>query len=162
MECSGIESPKTKTVGAERARGHDLQTVRSIGEVVERLRVGLVGMSMIESRDDPPGTVSSDRPRAFRWRIDRFDANAIRGLGHQRFKARALERGFSGLAPIGFGIGGKEIRDRAQRRLSLDELGKPGNRRGDFAHHLIARSFARVGEDFLSNRLDLLHAEAQA
>src|SRR6202044_1921434 len=109
MECGGVELPKPKSICAKRAGGHDLQSVRSIGEIVEGLRVGLVGAGMIDSRDDPPRTAGSSSPRAFRWRIDGFDANAIRGLRHQRFKARALEHGFSSLAPIGFGIGGKEI-----------------------------------------------------
>src|SRR5580704_15730928 len=117
---------------------------------------------MIESRNDSPRTAGSSSPRAFRWRIDGFDPNAIRSLGHKRFEARALERDFSRLAPIGFGSGGKEMLDRAQRRLSLDELGKSGNRRRDFAYDLIACGFARIGKNFLSNRLDLLHVETQA
>src|ERR1700733_14603583 len=108
VECGGVELPKTKTVGAERAGGHDLQAVRSLGEVVERLGVGLVGMGMIEARDDPPRTAGPSSPGALRGRIDRFDANAIPGLGHKRFETRALERGLSGVAPIGFGNGGKK------------------------------------------------------
>ena len=39
---------------------------------------------------------------------------------------------------------------------------RPGNRGGDFADRLIARHFAREGEDFLPHRLDLIHAEAEA
>ena len=162
VKRGGIEPPEAKTVGAERAGEHDLQTVRSIGEVVERLGVGVVGVGMIELRDDPPRTTGSNGPGAFRRRIDGFDLNAIRGLGHERFKARALKRGFSGSAPIGLGVGGKKVRDRAQRRPPLDELGKPGNRCGDFADDLVARGFPGIGEDFLSDRLDLLHPEAQA
>ncbi len=162
VEGGGVEASKTKTVGADRAGGHDLQAVRSIGEVVERLGVGLVGAGMIESSDDPPRTARPDRPGAFRWRIDGLDPDAIRRLGHKGFEARALERGLSGLAPIGFGSGGKEICDCAQSRLSLDKLGKPGNRRRDFAYDLIACGFARIAENFLSDRLDLLHVETQA
>ena len=109
VECSRVETPETKSIGAQRASEHNLQTVRAIGEIVERLGVGLVGIGMIDSRDDPPRTAGSSSPRAFRWRIDRLDANAIRGLGHQRFEARALERGFSGLAPIGFGMARKRF-----------------------------------------------------
>ena len=86
----------------DRAGGHDLQAVRSIGEVVERLGVGLVGGGMIKARDDPPRTAGSNCSWAFRWRIDGFDPNAVRSLRHQRFEACALERGFSGSAPIGF------------------------------------------------------------
>ena len=86
VKCGGVELPKTKTVSAERAGGHDLQTVRSIGEVVERLGVGFVGVGMIESRDDPPRTAGSNRPGAFRGRIDGFDPNAIRSLRTQAFR----------------------------------------------------------------------------
>ena len=102
VKRGGVEPSEAKAVGAERAGGHDLQTVRAIGEVVERLGVGLVGIGMIESRDDPPRTAGAKRPGAFRGRIDGFDPNAVRGLGHERFEACALERGFSGPAPIGF------------------------------------------------------------
>ena len=162
VKRSGIEPFEAKTVSPERAGEDDLQAVRSIGEVVERLGVRFVGVRMIEARDDPPGTAGSSSPRAFRWRLDGFDAKAIRSLPRERLDACAFERGFSGSAPIGLGIGRKKACDRAQRRLSLDELGKPGNRRGDFSHNLIARLFARVGEDFLSEGLDLLHAEAES
>ncbi len=58
VQRGGVEASKAKTIGAERARGHDLQAVGAIGQVVERLRVGLVGMGMIESamiRQGPPG-----------------------------------------------------------------------------------------------------------
>ena len=109
-----IESSEAKTVGAERAGEHDLQTVRSVGEVVERLGVGLVGVRMVESRDDAPRPPGSDRPWAFRWRIDGFDPNAIRGLGHKRFESRSVERRLSDSTPIGFGISGKKACDRAQ------------------------------------------------
>src|ERR1700729_535782 len=81
MECGGVELPKTKSIGAERAGGDDLQAVRSIGEIVERMGVGLVGDGMIEPRDNAPWTAGSDRPGAFRGRIDRFDANAVGSLG---------------------------------------------------------------------------------
>ena len=43
-----IEPSQAKTVGPEGAGEHDLQAVRSIGEVVERLGVGLVGVGVIE------------------------------------------------------------------------------------------------------------------
>jgi hypothetical protein len=117
---------------------------------------------MIKARDDPPRTAGPNGPRAFRWRIDGFNPRAVCSLRHEGFEAHAFERGFSGYAPIGLGIGGKKACDRSQRCVSLDELGKPRDRCGDFAHDLIARLFARVGEDFLSERLNLLHAEAQA
>src|ERR1700733_15071018 len=59
-------------------------------------------------------------------------------------------------------VAGKRIPTAPHAPPPSMKLGKPWNRSGDFAHHLIARIFARVGEDFLSDRLDLLHAEAQA
>ena len=56
VKRSGIEPSEAKTIGADRAGGHDLQPVRAVGEIVERLGVGLAGLGMIEARDDPPGT----------------------------------------------------------------------------------------------------------
>ena len=85
VECGGVELPKTKTVGAERAGGHDLQAVRSIGEVVERLRVGLVGMGMIESRDDPPRTAGSRSP----WGLPLADRR-VRCERHPRSRTQAF------------------------------------------------------------------------
>src|SRR4029077_5088961 len=78
VKRGGIEVPEAKTMSPKRAGGHDLQTVRSIGEVVERLGVSLVGGGMIKTGDDPPRTAGSNRSWAFRWRIDGFDPNVIR------------------------------------------------------------------------------------
>jgi hypothetical protein len=162
VKGSRIEPPEPETVSAERAGGHDLQTVRSVREVVERLGVGLVGVGMIESRDDPPGTAGSKGSRTFRRRIDRFDPNAVRGLRYERFEARTLERDFGGSGPIGLSGSGKRTCDCAQRRVSLDELGEPRNRRRDFSDDLIARRFASIAENFFADCLDLLHPEAEA
>ena len=68
-----IESSKPKTVGAERAGEHDLQTVRAVGEVVERLSVGLVGVGMVEPGDNPPWSGASKRPRTLSRPIDGLD-----------------------------------------------------------------------------------------
>ena len=62
VEGRRIEAPETKSIGAERAGEHDLQAVRAIGEIVERLGVGLAGVGMVEARDDPPRAAASDRP----------------------------------------------------------------------------------------------------
>ena len=110
-----IEPSQSETVGAERAGEHDLQTVGAVGEVVERLGVGLVGVRMIEPRDDAPGTRGSKRSRPVRRPVNRFDPDAVGGLGHERFEARALKRRLGRFAPVGFGEGGKEARGRAQR-----------------------------------------------
>ncbi len=104
VKPSGIEPSEAKTISPERAGEDDLETVRSIGEVVERLGVGLVGVWVIEARDDPPRTAGSSSPGAFRWRIDGFDAKTIRGLPRERLEACAFERGFGGSAPIGLGV----------------------------------------------------------
>ena len=86
MKRCWIESPKPVTVGAERAGEHDLQTVRAVGEVVERLSVGLVGVRMVEPGDNPPGSGASKRPRALRRPIDGLDPDAVRGLGQSLSK----------------------------------------------------------------------------
>src|SRR5262249_9786719 len=119
VERGRIEAPKAEAVGAKRAGEDDLQTVRSIGEIVERLGVCFASVGMIEARDDPPRTDGSNCSGAFRRRIDGFDAKAIRRLPHELFEACAFERGFSGFAPIGPSMARKKACDRAQRRLSL-------------------------------------------
>src|SRR5579864_7534605 len=110
-----IESPEAETISAGRASEYDLETVRAVGEVVERLGVGLAGVGMIEPRHNPPGAFRPKRPLAFRRAIDRFDPDAVRGLRYERFQARAPERGFRGFAPVGLGIGGKKACDCAHR-----------------------------------------------
>jgi hypothetical protein len=162
VKGGGIETSEAEPVGADSAGRHDLQAVRSISQIVERLGIGLVGAGMIESRNDPPSAGGPNRPGAFRWRIDGFDPNAIRCLGYERVKARAFEGSFSGPAPIGFSVGGKKVCDHAQCRLTLDELGKSRNRCRDFAYNLITCVFARVAKNLLTDRLDLLHVEPQA
>ena len=96
-----IRPSEAKSIGADRAGKYDLQTVRPIGEVVERLGAGLLSVGMIEARDDAPGPSGPDRPWAFRRRMDGFDPNAVRGFGCKRFEARAFERSFGGFTPVG-------------------------------------------------------------
>ena len=62
VQGRGIESPEAIAVGAERAGEHDLQAVRAVGEVVERLGVGLAGVGMVEARDHAPRPVASEAP----------------------------------------------------------------------------------------------------
>ena len=68
MERSGIELPEAKTISPKRAGEDDLQAVRSIGEVVERLGVGPASVRMIDPRDNPPGAAGSNSPGALRRR----------------------------------------------------------------------------------------------
>ena len=73
-KVAGIEASEAKSIGADRAGEHDLQTVRAAGEIVQRLRVGFARVGMVEAGDDPPRTASArSGARPLRWRIERLD-----------------------------------------------------------------------------------------
>jgi hypothetical protein len=113
VKRSGIVSSEAVTVSAERPREYDLQSVRAIGEIIERLGVRFASVGMIDPRNDTPRALASNSALTFRRPIDRFDPNAIRSPGEKRFNVRAAKRCFSRFAPIGLGTGGKEASDSA-------------------------------------------------
>ena len=85
MQRSRVRLRQAKAIGARGAGEHDLKTVGAVGEVVERLRVGVAGLGMIDAGEDAPRAGASARrarPRAAP--VKRGERDAVGGLRGQR------------------------------------------------------------------------------
>ena len=90
------------TVIADRALKHEGDAVGAVGQVVEDLRIGGLGVGEIDSLHDRPGLARWPARDAACLRgaaVKRLDADAVIGLGPERGKGRALQRLFDQRLP---------------------------------------------------------------
>ncbi len=107
---------QTKAVGAIGAREYQRQPGGAVLQIVQRLRVGLSRVRMIDPLHDLPGRGRGppcDRRGAVGARIDRVDPQAVIGLADQLLERRALQHAIDQLAPVVIGRR-REIRRQPQ------------------------------------------------
>ena len=120
MQRGGVPFGEAEAIGARGAGEHDLQSVGAVGEVLERLRVGVAGLGVIDAGEDAPRPAASARrarPRAAP--VKRGERDAVRGFRVQRLERSALERRLRGLAPIRLAVareGAGKVQQSALRR----------------------------------------------
>ena len=98
------------TVGADAAGENDLQPVRAIAEIVERLRVGGGRIGLVDTLEDGPAALrAGDRRGPGGGGVERLDRNAVVGLARERRRALALQDGFDPAPPVCVAGGRKSI-----------------------------------------------------
>ena len=98
-----LESEAISAVGA---REYQRQAAGAVFEIMQRLRIRLLRIRMIDPLHDLPGCgrgTACDRCGAARARVDRFDPQPVIGLADQLFEWRALEHAIHQLAPVVIG-----------------------------------------------------------
>ena len=98
--CRRIEP---ETMGAIGAGEHERQPRRAVLQIVQRLRVGCLGIGMIDPLHDLPGRgrrTAGDRRGSFRAAIDRIDLQPVGRLADQFLERRALQHPVDQLAPV--------------------------------------------------------------
>ena len=92
-----------EAMGAIGAGEHERQSRRAVLEIVQRLRIGRLGIGMIDPLHDLPGRgrgAAGDRRGALRAAVDRIDLQPIGGLADQFLERRALQHPVDQLAPV--------------------------------------------------------------
>ena len=95
---SDAESPCAWAAGE-----FNLQHAGTVFEIVQRLRIRLRGIRMIDPLHDLPGRgrgTACNRCGAARARIERFDPPRVIGLADQFLERRALQHTVDQLAPV--------------------------------------------------------------
>ncbi len=101
-----------KAAGARSAREFNFQRRRAILEIMQRLRIGLRGIRMIDPLHDLPGCGGSapgNGRSTLGAAIDRIDPDAVIGLADQLFERRALQHAVDELLPVILG-GRRKVR----------------------------------------------------
>ncbi len=119
VQGRGVERLQAEAVSPDRAGEHDRETIRAAGEIVERLGVGFARVRMVEPGDQPPGSRRSERTGPVSGRVERLDADAVRGPGSEAVEAFALQGRFGGIPPVGFAPGGERPPRRRPRPNSF-------------------------------------------
>ena len=99
-----------KTVGTDGVGKNQNESGGAVFKIGQRLRIGRGRIGMIDTLQDGPGPARSaagDNMRRRVARIERFDGQAVMGLGLELRERRAFEHGVDQLAPVGFGCGCK-------------------------------------------------------
>ncbi len=137
--CRRLQS---KTIGAIGAGEDQRQPGGAIFEIMQRLRIGLFGVGMIDPLHDLPGggrRPGSDRRRSLRARINRIDLQSIGGLADELFERRALQHAVDQFAPV---VVGRWLKIRRQPQI-VSRGRHPPNR--SLKPSLVGRKLPRGG-----------------
>ena len=111
IEEHAVENPRHRfgrrlqsiAMGAIGAGKYQRKPGGAVLEIVQRLRVGLRGIGMIDPLHDLPGRgrrAAWNRSDALRAPVDRLDPQPVGGLADQLFERRALQHAIDQLAPV--------------------------------------------------------------
>ena len=87
---------------ADGAFEDERNAVRAVVEVVEDLRIGSLGVGVVDPLHDAPGQArraARDRTRLTRAAVERLDGDAVISLGLERSEGRAFQRFFDQRPP---------------------------------------------------------------
>ena len=114
MQRGGIPFAQAIAVRSGGAGEDDLQPVRAVPEILERLRVRVPGLGVIHARQHGPGSRrAARRAGALAPPVQRLESDPVRSLGDEPVQRAALQRSLHRRAPIGFG------KDRERARKSF-------------------------------------------
>ena len=133
-----VQRPRQRVPGrrqAEAARGvaageHQRQPARAVGEVLQRLRIGLRRIGVVDPLHDLPwrrGPAAGDRRGVGRAPVDRVDLEAVGGLADQLLERGSLQDAVNQFAPVVIGRGRKR---RRKRQIMRQIIGRRGHSAG--------------------------------